>query len=227
VVTGASRGIGAAIARALAREGARVALVARTKGALTRLAAEIAHDSFVAECDLTERKEADRTIALIRETFGGAPDILVNNAGIFQMSPVHEMDDGLFERMVEVNLVAPFRFIRAFLPAMRARASGDVLSIGSVADRKIFEGNSAYSGTKFGLRAMHEALREELKGTGVRCMLISPSSVDTPLWDTVEGLSAPPNRSDMLAADAVVRAVMFTLQQPRDVNVYELRLAHS
>ena len=227
VVTGASRGIGSWIARALAREECRVALVARTKSDLTRLATEIAYDSFVVECDLTVKSEVDRAAGTIGERFNSAPDILINNAGIFQMSPLEQTEDQVFERMLDTNLVAPFRFIRAFLPAMRIRGSGDIVSIGSVADRRIFDGNSAYSASKFGLRAMHEVLREELRGSGIRSTIISPSGVDTPLWETVDEPSSPRDRSGMLSASAVVSAVMFTLQQPREVNVYELRLSHS
>lgn len=227
VVTGASRGIGSWTARTLAREGARVALVARTKADLAKLATEIAFDSFVVECDLTDKKSVDRATDLIRHTFNDAPDILINNAGIFSMSAVDQTEDQVFEKMLDTNLLAPFRFIRAFLPGMRIRGSGDIVSIGSIADRKVFDGNAAYSASKFGLRAMHEVLREELRGSGVRCTLVSPSGVDTPLWETVDEPGSPRDRSDMLRADDVVNAVVYTLTQPREVNVYELRLSHS
>lgn len=227
IVTGASRGIGSRIARALAAEGARVALVARSRDELAKLASAIAAESFVVECDLTDRDQVERATGQIARTFDAAPDILVNNAGIFQMSPVDQTDDQLLERMLGTNLIAPFRFIRAFLPAMRSRGTGDIVSIGSVADRKIFDGNAAYSASKFGLRAMHEVLREELRGTGVRSTLVSPSGVDTPLWETVDEPGDPRDRSGMLKADSVVSAVMYAIMQPRDVNVYELRLSHS
>lgn len=228
VVTGASRGIGSWIARALALQGARVALVARTKNDLSKLATEIAHDSFVVECDLTRKSDVDRATDTIRETFDGAPDVLINNAGMFQMTALDQTDEQVFESMLETNLVAPFRFIRAFLPSMRTRGSGDIVSIGSIADRTIFAGNAAYSASKFGLRAMHEVLCDELRRSGVRCTLVSPSGVDTPLWETVgEQGDGPRDRSDMLRADDVVNAVMYAITQPRDVNVYELRLRHS
>lgn len=227
VVTGASRGIGSWTARELARQGARVALLARTRDNLTDLAAEIASDSFVVECDLTQKADVDRAADLIRTSFNGPPEILINNAGIFQMSAVEQTEDQVFENMLDTNLLAPFRFIRAFLPAMRIRGSGDIVSIGSIADRKIFDGNAAYSASKFGLRAMHEVLREELRGSGVRCTLVSPSGVDTPLWETVDEPGSPRDRSDMLRADDVVNAVMYAISQPREVNVYELRLSHS
>lgn len=227
VVTGGSRGIGSRIALALAREGVRVALVARTRTDLARIAGEIGSGAFAVECDLTDRDSVARATKEIHDTLGSAPDILINNAGIFQMSPVDQTDDDVLDRMLGTNLVAPFRFIRAFLPDMRKRGEGDIVSIGSVADRMIFDGNAAYSASKFGLRAMHEVLREELRGSGVRSTLVSPSGVDTPLWDAVEEPGDPRDRSGMLKADSVVASVMFVLSQPRDVNVYELRLSHS
>ena len=227
VVTGASRGIGVGIAIALASAGARVALVARTRAELEKRAKEISNGAFAVQCDLTAREEVDRAAGEIPKELGDAPDILVNNAGVFEMSLSYEMEKGLFERMLDINLIGPFRFAHAFLPAMKKRGSGDIVGIGSIADRKVFEGNTAYSASKFGLRAMHEVWREEFKGTGLRSILVSPASVDTPLWDTVNGSSGPPNRANMLRADAVVAAVMFALTQPADVNVYELRLAHS
>lgn len=227
VVTGASRGIGSWIARALAREGARVALVARTKDKLAELATELGLDSFVVECDLTQRADIDRATDFIQKTFNGPPDVLINNAGIFEMSAVHETGDKVFESMLDINLLAPFRFIRAFLPAMRTRGTGDIVSIGSIADRKIFDGNAAYSASKFGLRALHEVLGEELRQSGVRCTLVSPSGVDTPLWESVDKTGGARDRSEMLRADDVVNAVIYAITQPRAVNVYEMRLRHS
>ncbi len=227
IVTGASRGIGSWIARSLAREGARVALVARTRDDLARLATEIANESFAVECDLTDKSSIDRATDSIQKSLSVAPDILVNNAGIFQMAPVDQTADDVLEKMLATNLVAPFRFVRSFLPSMRTRGTGDIVSIGSIADRKIFDGNAAYSASKFGLRAMHEVLREELRGSGVRSTLVSPSGVDTPLWETVDEAGNPRDRSDMLRADDVVNAVMYAITQPREVNVYELRISHS
>lgn len=227
VVTGASRGIGSEIARALAMESVRVALVARTRPNLIALAAEIGGDALVIESDLTAKADVDRTVETIHAEFNGAPDILVNNAGIFQMKSVDETGERIFEEMVELNMVAPFRLIRAMLPSMRTRGSGDIVSIGSVADREIYAGNAAYSATKFGLRAIHEVLREDLRGTGVRATLVSPSGVDTPLWEAVDDSAESRDRTGMLSARSVASAVLFALQQPREVNIYELRLAHS
>src|SRR5208283_432105 len=89
----------------------------------------------------------------------------------------------IFARMLALNLAAPFQLVRAFLPGMRLRGRGHVVTVGSVADHVAFPGNSAYSASKFGVRGLHEVLRTELRGTGVRATLVSPGGVDTPLWD--------------------------------------------
>ena len=233
LVTGASRGIGAAAARALAAAGARVALVARTAPALDALAAAMAATGAAqplpVACDLRDAGAVAAAAERLTGAFGGPPDVLVNNAGLFAVAPAHETDVGDFAALLDANLVAPFRLVRAFLPAMRARGSGHVVTIGSIADRRAFPGNAAYAAAKFGLRGLHEVLREELRGTGVRATLVSPGPVDTPLWDALdpdhrEGFTP---RAAMLAADDVADAVVYAVTRPATVNVDELRLGRA
>ena len=116
LVTGASRGIGRAVASALAGAGARLMLIARDTRQLTAAAREI--DAALLPCDVRDRAALDRVIVSIAERTGGAPDILVNNAGLFELALVEETDPTAFEAALEVNLVAPFRLIRAFAPVM-------------------------------------------------------------------------------------------------------------
>jgi NADP-dependent 3-hydroxy acid dehydrogenase YdfG len=165
----------------------------------------------------------------VTDAFGGPPNVLVNNAGFFSLATVDATAIADFRASLEVNLVAPFRFVRAFLAAMCERGSGHVVSIGSISDRVAFPENASYSASKFGQRGLHEVLRAELKGTGVRATLISPAAVDTPLWDPVDPDSRPgfTPRHAMLRPDAVAAAVMFAVSQPADVNVDELRLSAS
>lgn len=224
VVTGASRGIGAAIARALAKAGARVALMARTKSELDTLAAEIG--GLAVQCDLRERASLDAGVQMALSGLGSAPDILVNNAGVFRTAAVGGLPAETVEDAVAVNLLAPLLVAGAFLPRMRERGSGHVVTIGSVADRKIFEGNSVYSATKFGVRAMHEVMRTELKGSGIRATLVSPGSTDTSLWEGAGEGDFPP-RSAMLSADAVADAILFAVTRPPETNIDELRLTRS
>jgi len=230
VVTGASRGIGAEIARQLAASGAKVALLARTESALQTVAAEIGGASIVIRCDFSDSRSVDEATAEVSRLFGDAPDILVNNAGSFHLAPLHELPAVAFSESLQTNLVAPFILLRAFLARMRARASGHIVTIGSVADRSVFPDNGAYAASKHGLRAMHEVLLAELRGTGVRATLVSPSAVDTNLWDPIDtesGATPYPSRQSMLSPQAVARAVIFALEQPAGVNIDELRLSRS
>jgi len=229
-VTGASRGIGAEIARQLVAEGARVALVARSVAKLEKLAGELGERALPFECDITDQRSVVRAGARVREAFGSAPDIIVNNAGAFRVAPIESMSPEDFMASVSTNLLGSFLVLHEFLAEMRQRKSGHVIMIGSAGDRQIFRGNAGYNASKFGLRAMHGVLRLELEGTGVRATLISPSSVDTELWDPLDTESESsdlPSRKDMLHPRAVSGAVLFALTQPESVNIDELRLSRA
>jgi NADP-dependent 3-hydroxy acid dehydrogenase YdfG len=143
---------------------------------------------------------------------------------------VEETSPEFFIDTINTNLVGPFLLVRAFLSEMKKRKSGHVVTIGSIADRTIFTGNAAYSAAKFGLRAIHEVMRAELHGTGVRTTLVSPAATDTDMWKTVtvtDPAGKPHSARSMLDREDVVRAVMFALTQPERVNIDELRLSHS
>jgi NADP-dependent 3-hydroxy acid dehydrogenase YdfG len=230
VVTGASRGIGADVARRLVAAGARVALVARGVEAMESLAAELGSGAVSpVACDLSDLSAIDRASRRITELAGGAPEIIVNNAGAFTVAPAHETSVDVFRRTLETNLVAPFAFVRAFLPAMLARGSGHLVTIGSIADRAVLPGNAAYAASKHGVRALHEVLRAELRGTGVRASLVSPGPVDTELWDEIDPDNQPgfTPRAQMLTPMDVASAVQWVLTAPPAVNVDELRLSRS
>lgn len=228
VVTGASRGIGAEIAQWLAVSDARVALVARSRDLLVELAATIGNGAVAIVADLADEHAAADAARRVQEAFGGAPDILVNNAGIFQIERLGDMSVEGYRSALATNLIAPFVFMKAFLPGMRSRSSGHIVTIGSVADRSIFPGNGAYSATKFGARAIHEVLREETRGSGIRATLISPSSVDTGIWEGIRfSDGGEPDRAGMLDRGAVANAVLFALTQPANVNIDEMRLSRA
>lgn len=229
VVTGASRGIGEAIARALALSGATVALVARGRDALERVATDIGPRAHVVSCDVRDATSVQGAVAAITAAFGELPRVLVNNAGIFDIAPLVEQSPDAFAATIDANLVAPFRFVHAFLPAMLAAGRGHVVTIGSVADRQPFPGNGAYAASKFGARALHEVLRAETRGSGVRATLVSPAATDTTLWDEVrpEHRRGLPARDQMLRPDDVARAVLYVVTQPPHVTVDELRLSRS
>jgi NADP-dependent 3-hydroxy acid dehydrogenase YdfG len=229
VVTGASRGIGAGIAAALAAEGVQVVMLARNEAKLKERSASL-KGSIPIVCDVTRPESVEKAAKRITSELKRAPDILVNNAGIFGVSTVEETSTDLFIDTINTNLVGPFLLIRSFLGEMKKRKSGHVVTIGSIADRMIFTGNAAYSAAKFGVRAIHEVLRAELQGTGVRTTLVSPAATDTEIWNTVtvtDPAGKPHSKRPMLDPEDVVRAVMFALTQPERVSIDELRLSHS
>jgi NADP-dependent 3-hydroxy acid dehydrogenase YdfG len=229
VVTGASRGIGAGIATALGEQGVRVVMLARNEAMLKEQAGKIP-GSIPLACDVTDAKSVDRATKRIARQLGTAPDILVNNAGLFRVALVEATTMESFTEMINTNLIGPFVFVRAFLEEMKKRKSGHILTIGSVADRVVYSGNAAYSAAKFGLRALHEVMRAELRGSGVRNTLVSPAATDTDIWKGVT-VTDPAGKASterpMLAVADVVGAAMFALMQPDRVNVDELRLSHS
>jgi NADP-dependent 3-hydroxy acid dehydrogenase YdfG len=229
LVTGASKGIGAAIATVLSTAGARVALLARGEAGLREVAAGLGGNAVAIQCDVTSDSSVAQAARRFRSEFGGSPDIIVNNAGLFQIKPIASLSADEFSSTMQTNLVAPFLIVREFLPAMYQRKSGDVVTIGSSADRNIFPGNGAYAASKFGARALHEVLRAETRATGIRAILVSPSGVDTDLWEGIKflGSEALPDRSMMISPSAVAAAVLYAVSQPTTVTVDELRLSRS
>jgi NADP-dependent 3-hydroxy acid dehydrogenase YdfG len=229
VVTGASRGIGFAVARGLVAEGARVGMLARGADALRAAAATLGPLAHAIPCDVSDATSVAASISIIRAEFQSAPHIIVNNAGVFPLERAERLDAAVLATTFETNVVGPHRFVREFLGDMRTRGSGHILTIGSVADRQPLLENGAYAASKYAARALHEVMRAETRGSGVRVTLVSPGPVDTPLWDSIdpdhrEGFTT---RAFMLRPQAVADAVVYAVTQPADVNIDELRLSHS
>ena len=229
MVTGASRGIGYAIAAALTSAGVRTWMLARDKGRLHEAARALGGNAFTLPCDVSDADTVARASAEIMEALGGAPDVLVNNAGLFPLMTIEGTLPLVFAETLQVNVMAPFMFTRAFMGSMRARGNGHVITIGSVADRHTFPENGAYAASKHAQRAFHEVLRQELRGSGVRATLVSPSPTDTEIWDPVDpdNREGFPPRALMLRAADVADAVLYAVTRPAHVNVDELRVSHS
>lgn len=217
VVTGASRGIGAATADLLARAGARVVRVARSLPAGP-------HSFIDMPCDLTDAAAWRAASAKILEL--GPPALVVSNAGAFVMKLLHETTQADFDAQLDINLRAPFAVARALLPAMRAAGRGTFIHVGSVADHSAFPENAAYAASKFGLRGLHEVLVAEYRGTGVRLSLLSPGPTDTAVWDPIDPDHQPhlPDRASMLRPSDVSEAVLFLATRPPNVHVDWLRI---
>ena len=224
VLTGATGGIGRAVADRLAQLGAALVLVARRAEPLEKLAEDLGATAVAG--DVTDEGFVERLAAFVEDQWGDAPDVLINNAGAFTLSPIVETEPAEVRRLLAVNLRAPFELTKRFLPGMLARGSGHIVNVGSIAGRKPFRGNAAYSASKYGLRGLHEVLVEELRGTGLRATWIEPSAVDTPLWEDLDPDSREdlPSRAEMLAPAAVADAILFAVTRPPSVVVEELAI---
>lgn len=189
VVTGASQGIGRAIAEAFAEEpDARIALAARSKDKLNRVA-EACHaqgaETLVVPTDVTDAATVAELAGAVTEAWG-PPDVLVNNAGAFTYAPLDELSLDGFREQIDVNLTGTFAVTQAFLPAMRDRGSGHLFFMGSVASLQAYPGNAGYCAAKHGVRGLARVVREETKDEGLRVTTIIPGATRTPTWDGVD-----------------------------------------
>lgn len=218
VITGASRGIGAAVSCALSGAGARVARLARS------LPERVEAWGMDLPCDVTDAGEVARAAERIAREMG-RPEVVVNNAGSFLLASLGETTPEQFDAQLAVNLRGPFLVARAFLPLLRAGGGRHIL-IGSVADHQAYPENAAYAASKFGARGLHEVLRAETRGTGVHCALVSPGPTNTGIWDPVNPDERPGflPRSAMLTPEDVAQAVAFVATRPAHVDVDWLRL---
>lgn len=179
LVTGASRGIGRALALALAADGYRVALVSRTQSDLESLAAEInkVTEASVHAIDVTNKTDIHRCVTSVQKLWGPI-DVLVNNAGVFEFGSIEVTSEKL-DRLYEINLRAPFCFMQEVLPGMRERKSGYIFNIASISGTEAGVGYGAYGSSKFGLVGLNEALFKELAKENIKVTAICPSWVDT------------------------------------------------
>ena len=224
LVAGASRGVGEAVARRLAANGTRTALVARSGEALQTLAGELG--GVALPCDLLDAEAVEATAHRVQEALDGPPEVVVNAAGVFSMAPAHETSVEDFDRNVAVNLRGAFLLVRALLPAMLRRGRGLLVNVGSVAGRRGLPGNAAYGASKYGLRGLHEVLPDEVRGTGVRVALVEPAATDTELWDPYDPDADPglPDRAEMLDPGDVARVVHFAATTRPEVNLPVLQV---
>ena len=178
VVTGASRGIGKHIARALHEAGATVAITGRNRDSIAAAARSIGTRCRAYVCDQRD-VEAIRRMAGTVTADLGAPDILVNNAGTFLGAPVVEMPLERWNDVLACNLTGVFLTTQAFLPGMIAKSRGDIFMISSMSGKKGDPGSAAYAASKFGLQGFSQALTYEVRKHNIRVMVLNPSSVDT------------------------------------------------
>ncbi len=184
LITGASGGIGAAIARALHAQGATVVLSGTRVAALESLAAELGARAFVASADLALPEAADGLIAAT-EAAAGRLDILVNNAGLTRDGLVLRMKDSDWQAVIEVDLAAPFRLARAALKGMLRRRAGRIIGISSIVGATGNPGQANYAAAKAGLVGMSKALAQEVASRGVTVNVVAPGFIETAMTDAL------------------------------------------
>ncbi|MBO0361040.1 3-ketoacyl-ACP reductase [Hymenobacter sp. BT186] len=183
LVTGAGKGIGRAVAIALAQEGANVALLARTESQLQEVAQEVqalGAKTVILTADITDRAAVEAAVAQA-QTELGTIDILINNAGIGTFAKLVDMDPKEWEKIIQVNLFGTYYATRAVLPGMIARETGDIINIASTAGQRGAATTSAYSASKFAVLGLTESLMQEVRKHNIRVSALTPSTVATEL----------------------------------------------
>ncbi|MDQ3818672.1 MAG: 3-oxoacyl-ACP reductase FabG [Acidobacteriota bacterium] len=230
LITGGGRGIGRAVAFAFAREGAGVAVVARTGQEVARVAEELKAEtgarSMHATCDVSDRESVELALARVRE-FIGTVDILVNNAGIAESAPLVKTSDELWQRHLAINLTGTFYFTRAALPSMIERGWGRVINIASIAGKTGAPYISAYSASKHGVLGLTRSAAMEVAGRGVTVNAICPGYVDTDMTArALEKIEAKTGRPASEALEAIKRtSPQNRLITPEEVAAVALLLA--
>jgi len=219
-ITGAGSGLGTALARGLAGAGYSVALSGRRVEPLARLANELGSRAAVLPCDVRSAEELERCRARIEADLGPV-DLAVAAAGVARVGRMHQLRPDAVDESIDVNLRGTLQQFRAVLPGMLQRRAGVLVPILSVAARQVFPEWSVYCASKWGLLGFVEALRQELAGSGVRIVALTPGATDTPLWDDVAGEW---DRRRMIPAEEVARALIWALESGDRATVEEIRL---
>ena len=225
IVTGAGKGIGRAVAIALAREGVHVGLIARSAPTLEAVAAEITGQygvrASVASVDVADREAVENAVTRLTGELGSL-DVLVNNAGTAQFGSIVDMDPDAWERMIRVNLLGTYYVTRAALPLMIAQQRGNIINIASTAGEKGAATASAYAASKAGMIAFTESLMLEARKHNIRAILLNPSTVNTELAVSL-GLKIS-EEDRMLQAEDVADVIVAALKLPQRALVRNLSL---
>lgn len=227
VITGASSGIGEDAARRLAAKGAKLMLGARREERMQSLVDEIVSAGAQAAYRVTDVSSASQVQALVDAAVEqyGPVDVLINNAGLMPLSFLSQCKLEEWDRMVDVNIKGVLYGIAAVLPAMTQRRSGHIINVASVAGHEVFPTGAVYCATKHAVRAISEGLRQENR-VGIRTTIISPGPVKTELPNTIStpklADSVNKNYATAIDVDAISDAIIFAIEQPRNVDVNEI-----
>lgn len=221
VVTGASQGIGLAIAEELASLGSQVVLLARHQDALDKAAERLTAqgvEPLALVCDVQRADSVRKAFETILARFGHV-DVLVNNAGVGVFGPVHEMAEADWDAVLNTNLRGAFYCAKAVIPQMIRQRSGHIINISSLAGRNGFAGGSVYCASKFGLMGLSYSMAEDLRSYGIRVSVICPGSVFTEFSP-----HAGKNPKNMLQPSDVARVVGLLVRQPEQSFISEVHV---
>ncbi len=226
VITGASSGNGAATARRLANEGARLVLGARRLDRLEALAEELSlGEQAVVQTDVTHYDEVVRLVDRAVHAHGRI-DVILNNAGVMPHSPLERRKVEDWDRSIDVNLKGTLYGIGAALPHMIEQRSGHIINVSSVAGHKVRPGSAVYAAAKTGVRVISEGLRMEVKPYNIRTTVLSPGAVATELAESVTepdvAESVRAALENAMPADTFANMVVFAMSQPEDVDINEI-----
>ncbi|HEU5397072.1 MAG TPA: SDR family oxidoreductase [Verrucomicrobiae bacterium] len=229
VITGASSGLGEAVARHLSAAGAVVVLGARRSDRLESLAAELKAKGgkvLARTTDVTRCDQVKQLVDAAVQEFGRI-DVIINNAGLMPQSPLERLKIDEWDRMIDVNIKGVLYGIAAALPHMTRQKSGHIINVSSVAGHKVRPGGTVYSATKHAVRVLSEGLRQEVKPYNIRTTIISPGAVRSELPDSVSDPDTAARlkkfyEETAIPADSFARAVIFAMSQPEDMDVNEI-----
>ena len=225
LITGASSGIGKAIARAFAQAGFDVALVARSQDKLAALAEELSATGRQAksfEIDLSDLEQVKVQIAQVISQFGPI-DVLINSAGMGYTGSLAEMSLARWQQVMALNVTSVFQVVQAVLPSMRQRAGGLIVNIASIAARQSFVDWGAYGVSKAALAALSGAIAAEESAHGIRVVTLFPGAVNTPIWDS-DTVQADFDRAAMLSPETVAQTVLHTALLPANAVISHLTI---
>jgi NAD(P)-dependent dehydrogenase (short-subunit alcohol dehydrogenase family) len=221
LITGASRGIGRAIAEKLAESNVTLFLHGRDVAALRETTNLVEAKGAISRQLRADLGDKSSIRALIEQVSGEPLDALINNAGIAVVKPLDKISIEEWERTFAVNVTAPFLLSQGLIPAMSQ--GGSIVSILSIAAKAGFAGWSSYCMSKFALEGFSQAIREELRARKIRVINIYPAATDTDIWNAVEG-ERP--REKMISAGQVASAVAYALAQPSDVLIENITVGN-
>ncbi len=230
VVTGASSGIGEATAKALAAEGATIVVAARREARLDDLVERInghGDKALAVECNVTDEKQAHGLIRKAKDEFGRV-DILVNNAGVMLLSKVEKGLSDQWRQMFDINVLGLLYVTDAAIEVMKEQGSGHLVNISSVAGRWTRPTIGVYSGTKFAVNAVSEALRQELQEYNIRVTMVEPGAVQTELPEHItdeeaqERIQGLLESMETLQPEDIANAIAYCITQPERVSISEI-----